>query len=89
MHATLAVTVKPGAHAASVALRNGMVEIKVKEPAREQRATEAARKLLAKIFAVPPSSVHLVRGAASRVKVFRFDTLDSTDIAARLARINP
>ena len=44
-----------------------------KAPAIEGRANVAAAKLLAKHFGVAPSKVKLVRGAASKYKVFEVD----------------
>ena len=44
-----------------------------KAPAIEGRANVAAVKLLAKHFGVAPSKVRLVRGAASKYKVFEVD----------------
>lgn len=44
-----------------------------KAPAIEGRANVAAAKLLAKHFGVAPSKVKLVRGAASKYKVFEID----------------
>lgn len=44
-----------------------------KAPAIEGRANLAAAKLLAKHFSVAPSKVKLLRGAASKYKVFEID----------------
>jgi uncharacterized protein len=87
--ATVAVSVKPGAKAAAITFNHGMVEIRVKEPAREGRANTACAKLLAKTLGVPPSTVRLVRGAQSRVKIFALTTLGPADLTARLARVRP
>ena len=53
-----------------VAGDNGSLTIYTKAPAIEGRANAAAVKLLAKHFGVAPSTVKLVRGAASKHKVF-------------------
>lgn len=45
----------------------------IKAPAIEGRANAAAIKLLAKHFKVAPSKVKLVRGAASKYKIFEID----------------
>ncbi|GEM_PF-6769569 len=66
-----------------------MVEVRVKEPAREGKATEACRKALARALGVPVASVKLVRGARVAVKVFALATLDPAELAARLARLRP
>ena len=52
---------------------DGVLTIYTKAPAIEGRANLAAVKLLAKHFGVAPSKVKLVRGAASKYKVFEID----------------
>lgn len=52
---------------------DGVLTIYTKAPAIEGRANTAAAKLLAKYFGVTPSKVKLVRGAASKYKVFEVD----------------
>ena len=52
---------------------DGLLTIYTKAPAIEGRANLAAVKLLAKHFGVAPSKVKLVRGAASKYKVFEVD----------------
>lgn len=49
---------------------DGSLTVYTKAPAIEGRANVAAVKLLAKHFGVAPSTVKLVRGAASKHKVF-------------------
>ena len=56
-----------------VARDNFSLTIYTKAPAIEGRANAAAVKLLAKYFSVAPSKVKLVRGAASKYKVFEMD----------------
>lgn len=53
---------------------DGVYIIYTKAPAIEGRANEAAIKLLAKYFGVPQSGVRLVRGAASKHKVFNINS---------------
>lgn len=53
-----------------VANDDGSLTVYTKAPAIEGRANAAAVKLLAKHFGVAPSTVKLVRGAASKHKVF-------------------
>lgn len=50
-----------------------LLTIYTKAPAIEGRANLAAVKLLAKHFGVAPSKVKLVRGVASKYKVFEVD----------------
>lgn len=52
---------------------DGMLTIYTKAPTIEGRANLAAVKLLAKHFGVSSSKVKLVRGAASKYKVFEVD----------------
>lgn len=52
---------------------DGVLTIYTKAPAIEGRANAAAMKLLAKHYGVAPSKVKLVRGAASKYKVFEID----------------
>ena len=56
-----------------VANDDGSLTVYTKAPAIEGRANVAAVKLLAKHFGVAPSTVKLVRGAASKYKVFEVD----------------
>jgi hypothetical protein cdivTM7_00062 len=49
---------------------DGVLTIYTKAPAIEGRANMAAAKLLAKYFGVAVSKVKLVRGAASKYKLF-------------------
>ncbi len=84
---TIAVTVKPNSKLNSVALRDGAVGIRVKEPPREGKANEAARKALAQALGVSPRSLELIRGAASPVKVFAVTGLSRAELFARLSRL--
>ena len=52
---------------------DGSLTIYTKALAIEGRANAAAVKLLAKHFGVAPSKVKLLRGVASRYKVFEID----------------
>ena len=55
---------------------DGVLTVYTKAPAIEGRANLAAVKLLAKHFGVAPSKVKLLRGAASKYKVFDIDQSD-------------
>jgi uncharacterized protein YggU (UPF0235/DUF167 family) len=76
--ATIPVRVKPGA---SRALVGGCYDgpygpalvVAVEAPAVSGRATDAAIRAVARALGVPPSSVHLRIGAASRDKLFTVD----------------
>lgn len=69
-------TIKPNSrHREEVVIgSDGTYVIYTKAPAIEGRANAAATKLLAKYFGVPQSVVKLVRGAASKHKVFDIDS---------------
>jgi uncharacterized protein len=56
-----------------VANDDGSLTVYTKAPAIEGRANAAAAKLLAKHFGVSSSKVKLVRGVASKYKVFEVD----------------
>ena len=56
-----------------VANDDGLLTIYTKAPAIEGRANLAVVKLLAKYFGVALSKVKLIRGAASKYKVFEVD----------------
>jgi uncharacterized protein len=86
---TLAVTVKPNAKAALVSFEHGTVSVRVKEPAREGRANEACRRALAKALGVAPTTLKLLRGERSRVKIFALLTLTPAEVSQRLARLRP
>lgn len=68
----LSVRVQPGARRARLAgTWNGLLKLAVSAPPEDGRANEAAAALLAELFGLRPSAVTLVRGPASRSKVFR------------------
>ena len=71
----ISVHLKPNSrhHEEVVPNDDGSLTVYTKAPAVEGRANAAAAKLLAKHFGVAPSKVKLVRGAASRYKVFEID----------------
>lgn len=68
----ISVHLKPNSrHREEVVMNDdGSLMIYTKAPAIEGRANAAAVKLLAKHFGVAPSTVKLMRGAASKHKVF-------------------
>ena len=71
----ISVHIKPNSRHREEIVTNddGSLTIYTKTPAIEGRANLAAVKLLAKHFGVAPSKIKLVRGAASRYKVFEID----------------
>ena len=71
--ATLAVRVTPNARRAGVGVVDGVIRISVTETPENGRATEAARVALARALGVAKTRLTLLRGAASRDKLFRLD----------------
>jgi uncharacterized protein YggU (UPF0235/DUF167 family) len=65
----LALHVTPGSRSESNALGEGKLVVKVRTPPADGAANAAVLALLARALAVPPSSVHLLRGATSREKL--------------------
>jgi uncharacterized protein (TIGR00251 family) len=64
------VRVRPGAKRAAVETQaNGALLVRVKEPAIEGRANEAVIEAIAEHFAVPKSSVTILRGHSNRNKL--------------------
>jgi len=66
---------------------DGRPVLKVRVRARpvEGEANEALVKLLAKALGVPRSSVHVMRGAQSRLKMIAVDNLDDEAVRTRLS----
>jgi uncharacterized protein YggU (UPF0235/DUF167 family) len=82
--ARLAVFVKPGSKAPGVVVSGETVTVRVREPAIEGRATEAARRVIAAALRLPQSSVTLVRGAKSRHKSFAVAGMTKDEALQRL-----
>ena len=74
----ISVHIKPNSRHREEVVKNDddTLTVYIKAPAIEGRANLAAGKLLAKYFCVAPSKVKLVRGAASKYKLFDIDQLD-------------
>lgn len=67
-----------------VAIRDGVLVIRVTAPAIEGRANEALRRLLAKRLGVPRSAITIVRGHHSRDKVIEIDGVEQSRLLAKL-----
>lgn len=74
----ISVHIKPNSRHREEVVKNDddTLTVYIKAPAIEGRANLAAGKLLAKYFCVAPSKVKLVRGAASKYKLFDIDQAD-------------
>ncbi len=69
----IVIRVTPKASRNVVELREGVVRVYVTAVPEDGKATAAAAKLLAKALGIPKTRLTLIRGAASRDKVFRVD----------------
>jgi uncharacterized protein YggU (UPF0235/DUF167 family) len=77
--------VTPGARNAGLTgWHEGTLRLKVREPAEKGRANDAVARLLSDKLAVPPSSVTLKRGGASREKLFQIAGLTDDEVHRRL-----
>jgi uncharacterized protein len=70
---SLAIRVTPNARRPGVELVEGQIRVSVSVPPEDGKATEAARIALAKALGVAKTRLTLLRGAASRDKLFRLD----------------
>ena len=83
--AYLKVRVTPGARESTLGeWKDGVLRLKVREPAQKGRANEAVARLLAESLAVPPIAITLKRGATSREKLFEIDGLTDDEMRQRL-----
>jgi uncharacterized protein (TIGR00251 family) len=67
-----------------VAIRDGVVVVRVGAPALDGRANLALRRLLAERLGVRLSSVTILRGEHSRDKLLRVEGVDQTAVDATL-----
>lgn len=71
--AEIAVRVTPKASRDRIAVEDGMIRVYVTVVPEDGKANQAVVKLLARALGVAKTRLTLVRGAASRDKVFRLD----------------
>ncbi|MEN9405477.1 MAG: hypothetical protein RLY47_436 [Candidatus Parcubacteria bacterium] len=64
------VTVTPESSKESVVFEKGRYRIAVKAPARDGKANDAAKILLAKHLGISPAKLSLIRGADRPSKIF-------------------
>lgn len=69
----LAVKVTPGARTEVLEIADGKLLAKVRAKPHDGAANEAVRASIAEALGLAPSRVVLLRGAASREKLFRVD----------------
>jgi uncharacterized protein len=83
---TLRVRVQPRASQDALGgVRAGALVVRLNAPPVDGRANEALARFLARVLAVPPSAVALVRGASSRDKLVRIAGASAAAVRARLA----
>jgi uncharacterized protein (TIGR00251 family) len=68
-----------------VGWRDEALWVRVTAPPADGLANRAVTDLLARALGLPASAVALVRGAASRDKLFRIERLTPSDVRVRLS----
>ncbi len=68
-----------------VGWQDDALRVRVTAPPADGQANHAVADLLARALGLPVSQVALVRGAASRDKLFRIGRLSPSDVRLRLA----
>jgi len=81
----LDVEAHPNARADRVELVDDVVRVWVRAPAVDGRANAAIERVLAEALGLRPRQVQIVRGHASRHKVFELDLADLEEVRRRLA----
>ncbi|HJV58681.1 MAG TPA: DUF167 domain-containing protein [Methylomirabilota bacterium] len=82
----LHVRVKPGARRNEILGWQGdALRVRVTAPPADGQANHAVTALLADALGIAPSRIALVRGAASRDKLFRVERLSPSDVRSRLS----
>lgn len=71
--ALIAVRATPRARVPGVTLADGVVQVKVAAAPADGQANRAVQAALAAALGVAPTRLVLIRGAASRDKLFRLD----------------
>jgi uncharacterized protein (TIGR00251 family) len=84
--ARITIRVQPRARRDELlAIRDGVLVVRVVAPALEGRANDAVRRLLAKQLDLSPSRLTIVRGERSREKVMAVDGIDQPALDALVA----
>ncbi|HZD18622.1 MAG TPA: DUF167 family protein [Actinomycetota bacterium] len=81
---TVTVRVVPRAGRTAVEAGPQGITVRVREVRERGRATEAARRALARALGVPPSRVSLHHGIRARVKTFSVVGLSGEELQVRL-----
>jgi uncharacterized protein (TIGR00251 family) len=81
----LSVRLKPNAKREAVSTAGeGIVTVAVPSPPVDGKANAHAIRLLSEVLGVPKSSITIVHGHASRMKLFEIRGLDSSTVNRRL-----
>ena len=80
---TVSVRVTPRSQTRGLEVAGSVVSIRVRSAAEDGKASEEARRVLAKALGIAPSRVSLRSGARSRTKVFEVSGLEEATILAR------
>jgi uncharacterized protein (TIGR00251 family) len=84
-HARIDVHVTPrGGRDTIVGWRDGALAVRIAAAPVEGAANSSLLKMIARRLGVPPSSVTLVTGARSRMKVVEIAGLSDADVRARI-----
>jgi|WetSurMetagenome_2_1015567.scaffolds.fasta_scaffold208533_3 uncharacterized protein len=82
---TIAIKVTPNASGNSVSSGGGdELEVRLTSPPVEGRANKELVKFLGKLLGVPPSSLRIVHGQASRRKIVLVPGLDLEEVRSKL-----
>ena len=88
--ATLKVHLQPGARKNEVvALRDGVLWVRVTAPPRKGQANSALLKLIAELLAIPRNAIAITHGGVSRNKLIAIQGLSPESIEERLAQAFP
>jgi uncharacterized protein YggU (UPF0235/DUF167 family) len=82
---SLTVRVMPRSARPGIEVRGSDVVVRVSSPPVEGRATEEARRLLARHLGVAAGAVRLRTGRSSRTKIFEIDGLGEVELRARIS----
>jgi uncharacterized protein len=82
--ATVTVRVAPRSGRTAVEVGPEGIAVRVRSAPEAGKATEEARRALARALGVPPSKVALRTGARSQTKVFEVEGMTKTDVEVRL-----
>lgn len=79
---TLSLHVQPGAARTAPAGKYGesALKLKISAPARDGKANRACQKFFSDLLGIPLARVTLIRGAGSRDKVIRIDSLNHEEM---------